>query len=416
MESTTTRRRVYRFRLEPTADQEAAFNRFAGARRFVWNWALAQKQAHYAATGKGLARVALSSLFTALKKEPDTAWLAEIDSQLPQQAIIDLYKAFDAFFDKRAHYPRFKSKKRDVARFRIPQRVTLADGWLMVPKIGRVQVRQSRKVEGVTKSATFKRDACGHWFVCLVAETEMPAVALPLPSSDKTVGVDRGLKDVVVTSDGARVAAPRFYRAAQRKLRRAQRSFSRTAKGSNNRAKARQRVARQRVARQRVARQRVARVHQKIANKRNDFCHKLTTDLVREHDVVCIEDLNVTGLARTKRGLSKSVLDAALGTIRQQVTYKGQWYRKHVVVVGRCYPSSQIHNACGWRNRALTRSERVWTCEGCGEIVDRDHNAARNIKDEGLRILRVAAGHADTENACGECVRPALPAAFAIPA
>ncbi len=243
--------RVYRFRLEPTTDQEAAFQRYAGARRWTWNWALYQKRAHYAATGTGLSEKELSARLTALKKEPDTAWLREIDSQLVQQALADLKTAFEAFFAQRARYPRFKSKKRDTARFRIPQRVTLADGSLTVPKIGRVKVRQSRAVDGTTKSATFKRDACGHWFVSLVAETEMAAVALPLPSEERTVGVDMGLKDAIVTSDGERVAAPRFYRAAQRKLRRAQRSMSRKVTGSNNRAKARATVA---------------RVHQKIVH------------------------------------------------------------------------------------------------------------------------------------------------------
>ncbi len=299
---------------------------------------------------------------------------------------------------RNARFPRFKSRKRDTARFRIPQRVSLTDGYLTVPKIGRVTVRQSRDVEGTTKSATFKRDACGQWFVSLVVETEMPTVALPTPTSDKTVGVDLGLTDVVTTSDGARVAAPRFYRAAERKLRRAQRAFSRKEKGSHNKQKTRVMVT---------------RVHQKIANKRHDFCHKLTTSLVTQHDAVCIEDVSIKGMAKTK--LSKSVLDASLGTIRRQLTYKGAWYRRPVVVVDRFYPSSQIHNRCGWRNHALTLSDRSWVCQECGEVVDRDLNAARNIKDEGRRLLSVAAGHADTQNACGEGVGPAMPATLAIP-
>lgn len=396
MESTTLRR-VYRFRLEPTSQQEEGFRRYAGARRWVWNWALATRQAFYKETGKTLSRVALSALFTALKKEPATAWLSEVDSQLPQQAIIDLYRAFEAFFEKRAKFPRFKSKHRDVARFRIPQRVTLADGFVSVPKIGRVRVRQSQEVEGVTKSATFKRDACGHWFVSLVAEMEMPVVALPLPTEGRTVGVDLGLKDAVVTSEGERVAAPRFYRAAQRKLRRAQRSQWRTVKGSKNRAKARQRVA---------------RVHQQIAAKRNDFCHTLTTRLVKNHDAVCIEDLNVKGLARTKLG--KSILDASMGTIRRQLAYKGVWYRTHVVAVGRFYPSSKLCHECGYKHDGLTLSDRVWACPSCGSVLDRDLNAARNIKREGLKML--AAGHADSLNACGQGVRLPMEAALAIPA
>jgi len=332
-----------------------------------------------------------------LKAEPETAWLKEMDSQLLQQVLADVKKAFTNFFAHRARYPRFKSRKRDTARFRIPQRVTLTDGYLSVPKIGRVKVRQSQAVAGMTKSATFKRDACGHWFVSLVAEIDMPAVALLAPDPARTVGVDVGLKDAVVTSTGEMVAAPRFYRAAQRTLRRTQRSLSRKVKGSHNRRKARAKVA---------------RVHQKIANKRNDFCHKLTTNLVKNHDAVCIEDLNVKGLARTK--LAKSILDASLGTIRRQLAYKGVWYRVHVVAVDRFYPSSKLCHECGYKHDGLTLSDRAWVCPSCGRVLDRDLNAARNIKQEGLRML--AAGHAESENACGQGVRPAMPAALATPA
>jgi len=394
---TTTLCRVYRFRLEPTSQQGDGFRRYAGARRFIWNWALQQKRDHYQATGKGLSEKELSARLTALKGEPETAWLKEMDSQLLQQVLADLKKAFVNFFEKRARLPRFKSRKRDMARFRIPQRVMLADGYLTVPKIGRVKTRQSQVVEGVTKSATFKRDACGHWFVSLVAEMEMPAVPLPLPSDDRAIGVDMGLKDAVVTSAGERVAAPRFYRAAQRRLKRAQRAFSRKKKGSNNRQKARAKVA---------------RVHQKIAAKRTDFCHKVTTTLVKEHDAVCIEDLSVKGLVRTK--LAKSMLDASMGTIRRQLAYKGQWHRRYVVAVGRFYPSSKLCFECGYKNDALTLADRVWTCAGCGSVLDRDLNAARNIKREGLRLL--AAGHADNSNACGQLVRPPTGATLAIPA
>ena len=397
MESTTLRC-VYRFRLEPSSLQEDGFRRYAGARRFVWNWALQQKREHYQATGTGLSEKELSARLTALKGESDTAWLKEMDSQLLQQVLADLKRAFTAFFEHRARYPRFKSKKRDTARFRIPQRVTLTNGSLTVPKIGRVKVRQSQAVEGVTKSATFKRDACGHWVVSLVAEMEMPAVALPLPTDEeRVVGVDLGLKDAVVTSAGARVAAPRFYRAAQRQLRRAQRSQSRKVKGSKNRAKARLHVA---------------RVHQNVAAKRNDFCHKLTTRLVKEHDAVCIEDLNVKGLAKTK--LAKSMLDASMGTIRRQLAYKGVWYRTHVVTVGRFYPSSKLCHECGYKHDGLTLADRVWACPSCGCVLDRDLNAGRNIKREGLRIL--AAGHADSLNACRECVGRPMGAALGIPA
>lgn len=377
---TTTLRRVYRFRLEPTPDQDEGFRRYAGARRWVWNWALQQRCEHFHATGKGLSAKELSTRLTALKSLPETAWLRAVDSQLVQQALADLTRAYSNFFDRRAKYPRFKNKRTDTARFRIPQRVVLSDGSLIVPKIGRVRVRQSQPVEGVTKSATFKRDACGHWFVSLVAEMDMPAVALPAPAEERTIGIDLGLKDAIVTSDGERVAAPQFYRRGERKLRRAERSKSRKQKGSNNRAKARVQVA---------------RVHQKIAAKRNDFCHKLTTRIIKDHDAVCIENLSLKGLVRTK--LAKSFNDAALGTMRRQLAYKGVWYRVHVVAVGRFYPSSRLCFECGDKNDALTLSDRAWTCPACGETLDRDMNAAKNIKRAGLRFLStVAEGRPET--------------------
>jgi putative transposase len=244
-------------------------------------------------------------------------------------------------------------------------------------------------VEGQTKSATFKHDACGHWHVSLVAETQVPDVVLPLPDPACSVGLDLGLKDAVVPSTGPRIPAPRFYRRGARKLRRAQRTFSRRLKGSRNKAKARAQVA---------------RVHQCVANQHADFTHKLSTTLVKKHQAVCIEDLNVRGLARTK--LAKSVADAAMGRMRRLLEYKGQWYGVHVVVVDRFYPSTQVCHVCGFKNEALALSDRTWRCPICGTVHDRDLNAALNIRDEGLRLLAV--GHTESLNACGGAVRPPM--------
>src|SRR3954466_5024489 len=173
MEASTVRR-VYRFRLDPTAEQEQGLRRFAGARRFIWNWALQQRREHYQQTGKTLPAKDLSARLTALKDQPETAWLREIDAQLLQQVLADLQRAFVNFFAHRARYPRFKSRKRDTARFRIPQRVTVVAGKVLIPKIGRVRARLSQPVDGTPKSATFKRDACGQWHVSIVAEIVGP--------------------------------------------------------------------------------------------------------------------------------------------------------------------------------------------------------------------------------------------------
>lgn len=379
--------RVYRFQMRLAAEQERILARFAGARRFVWNWALARRIAYYAETGTGISRLALSAELTALKAQPETAWLREMDSQALQQVLIDLYRAYDNFFARRAHHPRFKSRKRDEQRFRIPQRVVVRDGTVVIPKIGAVRIRQSQPVEGATKSATFKRDATGKWYVSLVASFEMPDTALPAPNPDEVVGIDLGLKDFAVLSDGERIATPKFYRRRQRKLRRASKVFSRTQKGSSGRAKAKRRVA---------------LVHRKTANQRRDFLHKLSTRLVKEHGGLCIEDLSLKGMVRTK--LSKSVSDAGLGDFRQMLEYKSRWHRKPIAVINRWYPSSKTCPVCSTINDGLTLVDRVWTCDGCDTTHDRDLAAAVNIRREGLKQI-VAAGHAETKNAGGLAVR-----------
>jgi putative transposase len=377
--------KVYRFRMRPTQAQAHALNRVAGARRFIWNWGLGRRQEHYKATEKTLPLKTLMAELTVLKQQPGMEWLNEADSQAWQQVLKDLYRAYDNHFNPkmRARFPRFKSRKRDRARFRVPQRVKLDEGQVHVPKIGFVRIHQSQPVPEPTKSVTFKRDARGHWFVTLTVEFEMPEVALPPPDPAKVVGIDLGLIDFATTSDGAEpIPAPKFYRKAERKIRKANRTFSRRKKGSKRRAKARIKLA---------------RAQQKAAEQRKDFLHKTTTKLVHDHDGICIEDLGVKGLARTK--LAKSFHDAALGEFRRQLTYKCQWNLKHLVPIDRFFPSSKLCNRCGAVNHELTLSDREWTCPSCGAHHKRDFLAACNIRDEGLRIL--AAGQAGESKRSG---------------
>ncbi len=380
-------RKVYRFQMRPTAEQEQMLARFAGARRWVWNWGLARTKAYYAERGTGIGRVALSAELTALKAQPDTAWLKEADSQLLQQTLVDLYRAYENFFERRTRYPRFKAKKRDTARFRIPQRVTVLDGAVSIPKVGRVRIRQSQPLDGTTKSATFKRDATGTWFVSLNVAVEMPDTPLSPVEAEGVVGIDLGLKDFAVLSNGERIAAPKFYRRRERKLRRASKAFSRTRNGSNGRAKARKRIA---------------LVHRKTSNQRRDFLHKLSTRLVKEHAGLCIEDLSLKGMVRTK--LSKSVSDAGMGGFRRMLEYKSVWHRKPIATISRWYPSSKTCPVCGTINDALTLGDRIWTCECCETTHDRDLTAAVNIRREGLKQM-VAVGHTETRNAGRHAVR-----------
>ena len=383
-----THGKTFRFLMKPTADQAACLCRQGMARRWVWNWGLERRKAHYAETGKSISTTTLAAELTAMKKRPETAWLKETDAQALQQALRDLDRAFTGFFTKRAKLPKFKSRKRDLLRFRIPQRIRVVNGKVYVPKAGWVRIRQSQPIDLKTESAAFKQDASGRWFVYLIAEFEMPDVPLPPPDPAKVVGIDVGLIDFITTSDGQSVPAPRFYRNAERKLKRAQRAIDRKQKESNRREDARKRFA---------------RLHQKVKNKRADFIHKLTTDLVRKYDAICIETLSLTGLVRTK--LAKSFADASLGEFRRQLEYKCVWNRKHCVVNDRWSPSSKTCYECKASNDALTLDDRKWTCPTCGAALRRDLNAARNIRDEGMRTL--AAGYAESQNARGRTVRPA---------
>jgi putative transposase len=332
-------------------------------------------RAYFAAHGPGLSFVQLCAELTALKKGPETAWLKDLDAQLLQQALRDLEQAFKNFFARRARYPRFKRKQRGAASFRIPQRVIVRNGAVYVPKIGWVAVRQHRPIDGATKSATFKQDATGYWYVTLVVAFTMPNVALPAPDLDAAVGIDSGLKDCAVLSTGEKIPAPKFYRKGERKICRAARALSRKQRGSKNCDKARRRLA---------------RIHRRVANQRHDFLHQLSTCLMREYDTICLEDLAVKGLAKTK--LAKSVQDVGWGRFRRMLEYKALWHRKRVVVINRWYPSSKRCGCCGAVYGDLALRDRTWTCATCQTTHDRDLNAAHNIRTEGLRVLAQGLG------------------------
>lgn len=381
-----TYHKSYRFPMSPTVEQERDLVLFAGARRWVWNWGLTRRKEYYKEHGKSIPAKQLLSELTRLKYEPSTEWLRKVDSQLLQQALRDLDKAFCAFFEKRARYPRYKSRKRDTFSFRIPQGIRVVGRRVRVPKVGYIPIRQSRTIEESIKGATFRCTPEGKWYVTFTTEFKMPDLPLPALNLRNTIGLDLGLKDFVVCSNGERFPAPRFFRCLSSKLRKAQRSFSRRKQGSKRREKARCKVA---------------RIHQQIVNKRSDFLHKLSTSLVCRYDGLCIEDLALRGLARTK--LAKSFADASMGEFRRQLSYKTKWNYKHLVEVDRFFPSSRLCYGCKLVNKELKLSDRNWICS-CGLRHDRDLSAALNIRDEGLRILAV--GPTDKQNARGVDVSP----------
>ena len=382
-------RKVYRFKIDPTAKQEAALARYAGARRFVFNWALQRRKETYEQTGKSISWSELSVELTGLKNKPGFDWLKEIDSQLSQQAIADCKRAFDSFFLKRASFPKFKKKHSAHQSFRIPQRVKLEDRRVYIPKIGWVAVRQSQAVDLPLKSATFKREATGKWHVSLVVEFDLPDQPKPVIETETAVGIDVGFDRFATDSDGSVIENPRCFRKAEGKIKRASRRLSRCKKGSANRAKARRALARE---------------YEKVANKRADFAHKFSTSVVKDKSTIACETLNLKGMSRTK--LAKSVADAAHRETFRQIEYKARWRNRNFVFIGRWFPSSQLCSECGHRHQELSLTDRFWKCPACGACHDRDHNAAKNIRDEGVRIL-LAVGHTERLNACGASVRPA---------
>ena len=382
-------RKVYKFRIDPTAEQGAALSRYAGARRFVFNWALARRKETYKQTGKSISWSELSAELTELKNKPGFEWLKEIDSQLLQQALADCKRAFDNFFQKRACFPNSRRSTARINRFEFPSGLNSKMAASTFLKSGGSSSGSLRRLDLPLKSATFKRNATGKWQVCMVVEFDLSDLPKPAIETDTVVGIDVGFDRFATDSDGGMTENPRFFRKAERKIKRAQRRLSRRKQGSANRAKARRALARE---------------YERIANKRADFAHKFSTSVVKEKDTIACETLNLKGMSKTK--LAKSVHDAAHRETLRQIEYKARWRNRNFVLVDRWFPSSQLCSDCGHRNQELSLSDRFWTCHDCGVRHDRDYNAAKNIRGEGIRIL-LAVGHTESLNACGASVRPA---------
>jgi putative transposase len=343
--------------------QVALLAQFFGAARWVWNTALAWRSHWFKALGEKVTGVDFSRELTWLKKLEPLSWLASVPATVLVQTLRDQDRAFVNFFAKRARYPRFKKRRAAASiRFQLDQRVAMnsyrAGELLKLPGLGALDVRWSRVPGGVPKMVTVRRDACGRYFVSFMVEETIEQAA----PSTKSVGIDVGLKDVIVTSDSDKSGNPRNLRRYQRRLKRAQRRLSRKRKGSN-------RWHRQR--------KRVARIHARTKDARKDFLNKQTTALVRDHGAIAIEDLNVKGLARTR--LAKSMSDAALGELRRQLEYKCQWHGRVLLVADRFAPTSKTCSRCGTVQAEMPLQIRDWTCPDCGAVHDRDVNAAVNV-------------------------------------
>jgi putative transposase len=362
-----------------------------GCARVVFNDCLRLRQDAYAAGEKISDTEVQRRVVTLAKSAPERAWLSEVASVALVQASQDARRAYRNWFDslsgkrkgRRVGHPRFRSRKdhRQSARF-TRNGFALHRDRLYVAKVGDVRVRWSRPLPSVPSSVTIIREADGRYYASFVVEV----AATPLPAVTKDVGIDLGLTTLAVTSDGELIANPRHLRARERHLARAQRALARKQKGSANRSKARVKVAVH---------------HRKVREARADYLHKTALRLVRDNQAVYVEDLAVSGLARTR--LAKSVHDAGWATLVRLLEERAERYGRTVVKVGRWFPSSQICSMCGVKDGPKPLDVRTWTCGGCGAVLDRDVNAARNIRLEGRKV---AAGQADTLNDCGADVRP----------
>ncbi|HDS64169.1 MAG TPA: transposase [Methanofollis liminatans] len=360
---------AYTYRMYPNREQVASLMQHIHACRFVYNHSLEQKIRAYEQEGRKLSCFDLNNRLPALKEAHP--WLKDVNAQSLQSANKNLDNAFTRFFREKKGFPKFKSKKNPVQSFQVPQhyRVDFDGGRVKFPKISGIKTTFHRKFTGKMKYATVSVTSTGKWCVSILID-DGKTEPEPAPFSlNSTIGIDVGLKDFATLSTGEKIENPRYLKASLQRLKVLQRRVSRKVKGSKNREKAIQRLA---------------RCHEKIANQRDDFLHKLSFRVVSENQAIAVESLNVGGMMKNHR-LAQGIGDVSWRTFFSMLEYKCRKYGKTLLKIGRFDPSSKICNNCGYLKRDLALSEREWICPDCGIHHDRDINAAINIKKFALQ-------------------------------
>lgn len=369
--------KAYKFRLYPNKEQRILINKTIGCSRFVFNYFLHLWNEEYKKNGKGLTYNTCATMIPTLKKNDEYSWLKEVDSHALQSSVKNLEDSFNRFFKKQNKAPRFKSKKNPLQSYttkNVKNIITITDNRIKLPKLKTVKFANSRDISGRILSATISIKPSGKYFISLLVKEHEQE----LEKSNSSVGIDLGIKDFAILDDGTTYNNNRYTNKMANKIAREQRKLSRRyqlAEKEGKKLEDAKNYQKQKV--------KVARLHEKVANQREDFLNKVSTTIVKNHDIICIEDLNAKGMLRNHK-LAKSISDVSWSMFVNKLQYKADWYGKQVIKIDRWYPSSQICSTCGIKTGKKTLDIRMWTCE-CGAEHDRDINASINIKNEGLR-------------------------------
>ena len=367
-------RKAYKYRIYPNTEQKIFFAKCFGCVRFFYNKSLSDMNDIYKTTGK------MKNITPASYKE-DYSFLKEVDSLALANAQLNRNTAFKSFFSHKSGFPKYKSKRNDQSYTTNNQKgsVKISDNhrYITIPKCQRIRIKMHRTFEGTIKSITVSRTTDNKYYISLLVETEIE----PLEATEKMIGLDLGIKDLIVDSNGHKYKNHKYFTKSQSKLAKEQRKLSHMVKGSNNRNK------------QRI---KIAKLHKKIQNQRNDYLHKLSKKIIDENQVIALEDLKVINMEQNNK-LARNITDASWSRLVSMLTYKADWYGRTVIKVPSNYPSSQLCSICSYKN-SITKDLgiRKWTCPKCGSIHDRDVNAAKNILSKGIEMLTKDGTHPDS--------------------